>query len=85
MPTTPNIFIGEDIALRNDKNELLAIMTVEEMYAWDLDETALKVFGTLDVRHPLVAEMHRWGKFNISGKLESAAAAAPLRLSRRCA
>ncbi len=65
-----NIFIGEEIALRNDKNELLAIMTVEEKYAWDLEETALKVFGSLDARHPLVAEMHRWGKFNISGKLQ---------------
>ncbi len=65
-----NIYIGEDIALRNDKNELLAIMTVEEKYAWNLEETALKVFGTMDLRHPLVAEMHRWGKFNISGKIE---------------
>ena len=29
-----------------------------------------KVFGTSDARHPLVAEMHRWGKLNISGKLQ---------------
>ena len=27
-------------------------------------------FGTLDLRHPLVAEMHRWGKLNISGRLQ---------------
>ena len=30
---------------------------------------AQKAFGTLDLRHPLVAEMHRWGKLNISGRL----------------
>ena len=30
-----DMFVGEEIALRNDKNELLAIMTVEEKYAWD--------------------------------------------------
>ena len=29
-----------------------------------------KVFGTQDLRHPLVAEMHRWGKMNISGRLQ---------------
>ena len=28
------------------------------------------MFGTLDVRHPLVSEMHRWGKLNISGRIE---------------
>lgn len=70
IPADADIFVGEDIALRNDKNELLAIMSVEEKYAWDKDEAAQKVFGTLDARHPLVAEMARWGTFNISGKLE---------------
>lgn len=62
--------VGQEIALRNSKNNLLAIMTVEEIYSWDLAEAADKVFGSQDLRHPLVAEMHRWGKRNISGKLE---------------
>lgn len=61
--------IGQDIALRSPGNELLAIMNVEEVYSWDLDEVALKVFGTLDLRHPMVAEMHRWGKYYVSGPL----------------
>ena len=65
----PDIRIGHDIALRDPENDLLAIMTVEEMYTWDLEEAAQKVFGTLDSRHPLVAEMHRWGRTNISGRL----------------
>ncbi len=29
-----------------------------------------KVFGTTDLRHPLVAEMHRWGPLNLSGRLQ---------------
>ncbi len=62
--------LGQDIALRNTKNELLVILTVEEIYEWELDEAARKVFNTQDLRHPLVAEMHRWGKFNISGRLK---------------
>ncbi|MFO7917157.1 MAG: bifunctional sulfate adenylyltransferase/adenylylsulfate kinase [Anaerolineae bacterium] len=61
--------MGEEIALRDAKNELLAVMDVEEIYTWDLEEAAQKVFGTTDVRHPLVAEMHRWGRRNIAGSL----------------
>ncbi len=63
------VSVGEEIALRDAKNELLAVMDVEEVYSWDLEEAAQKVFGTTDVRHPLVAEMHRWGRRNIAGSL----------------
>jgi sulfate adenylyltransferase len=66
----PDLRIGQDIALRDSKQNLLAVMTIEELYAWDRDEAAQKVFGTLDVRHPLVSEMHRWGPINISGRLQ---------------
>ncbi|KAA3659919.1 MAG: bifunctional sulfate adenylyltransferase/adenylylsulfate kinase [Chloroflexi bacterium] len=62
--------VGQNVALRDPQNDLLAIMTVEEVYGWDLDEVALKAFGTLDLRHPIVAEMHRWGKRNISGPMQ---------------
>ena len=61
---------GMDIALRDSKNNLLAIQSIEEMHEWDLEEMAVKAFGTLDARHPIVAEMHRWGRVNIAGKLE---------------
>src|SRR5262252_6395645 len=46
------------------------LMTIEEIYVWDAAEVGEKAFGTLDLRHPLVAEMHRWGKVHISGKLQ---------------
>ena len=59
-----------DVALRDSRNELLAVMTVQEAYEWDMQETADLVFGTRDVRHPLVSEMHRWGRVNISGPLQ---------------
>jgi sulfate adenylyltransferase len=72
LPVEPSseIHLDQNIALRNAKNELLAIMTVEEVYEWNRDEVAQKVFGSLDLRHPLVAEMHRWGALNISGRLQ---------------
>ncbi|MFQ5929952.1 MAG: bifunctional sulfate adenylyltransferase/adenylylsulfate kinase, partial [Acidobacteriota bacterium] len=63
------IHLDQEIALRSSRNELLAVMTIEEIYEWDRREAAEKVFATQDVRHPLVAEMHRWGKFNVSGRL----------------
>jgi sulfate adenylyltransferase len=62
--------IGEDVVLRDRKNNLLAIMSVEEIYEWDRDEVAQKAFGTLDPRHPIVAEMHNWGPVNIAGPLK---------------
>lgn len=67
----PEVKIGVDVALRDTKNNLLAVMNVEEMYEWDRDEVAEKVFGTLDQKHPLVAEMRRWGDVNISGRLRA--------------
>ena len=58
------------IALRDPNNNLLAIMNVEEAYQWEMGETAKEVYGTLDLRHPIVAEMHQWGRYNISGRLQ---------------
>lgn len=62
--------VGQEIALRDRRNLILAVMTIDEIYGWDLDEAAQKVFGTLDPRHPLVAEMHRWGRRNIAGPVQ---------------
>lgn len=42
------IHLDQEVAIRNSKNELLAILTVEEAYPWDLEETSEKVFGTQD-------------------------------------
>jgi sulfate adenylyltransferase len=70
IETADLVSLDQEIALRDPQNELLAIMRVEEIYQWDLAETAEKVFGTQDLRHPLVAEMHRWGQYNISGPIQ---------------
>jgi sulfate adenylyltransferase len=64
------IHIGMKVALRDPKNDLLALMTIEEVYTWDLRQEGMRVFGTLDIRHPLVAEMNGWGDTYISGALK---------------
>jgi sulfate adenylyltransferase len=61
--------LDKDVALRNSQNELLAILTINETYEWNRGEMARLVFGTEDVRHPLIAEMNRWGEINISGPM----------------
>jgi sulfate adenylyltransferase len=62
--------LDTDVALRTPKNDLLAILTVDEMYPWDRDEVSDKAFGSHDLRHPLVVEMRRWGPLNVSGRLQ---------------
>jgi len=69
VDATEGLSLDKDIALRNSQNELLAILHVNEIYEWDPADLARQVFGTEDVRHPLVAEMNRWGSLNISGAL----------------
>ncbi|HUN22378.1 MAG TPA: bifunctional sulfate adenylyltransferase/adenylylsulfate kinase [Anaerolineales bacterium] len=65
----PELQIGQEIALRDRKYNLLAVLRIEEIYGWDHNEVAQKVFGTTDLRHPIVTEMYRWGKLNIAGEL----------------
>ena len=45
-------------------------MAVEERYQWDFREAANKVFGTEDLKHPMVAEMNRWSRTNVSGRIQ---------------
>ena len=62
--------LDRDVALRDSRNELLGIMTVEDAYEWDRAALAQHVLGTQDVRHPLVAEMQGWGDVALSGRLQ---------------
>src|SRR5438067_5875516 len=70
LPVADNapVAIGSDVALRGPHNDILAVMTVEEIYDRRGDE-AERVFGTADTRHPLVAEMAGWGRRYVSGPL----------------
>jgi sulfate adenylyltransferase len=65
-----NLKLDSEVALVDERNNLLAVMRVEEVYEWNPEQEARLVYGTTDLRHPLVAEMHSWGKINISGQLQ---------------
>jgi sulfate adenylyltransferase len=63
--------VGQDITLRDPKNEIVALMNVEEIFARNLELEARLVLGTVDPRHPLVAEMlTSWSKWCVSGDLQ---------------
>ena len=69
VQTREAISLGKDLALRNARNELIAVMTVEEVFSWDPQAEAETLLGRSDSRHPLVAEMSGWGPLCISGPL----------------
>ena len=70
LPLDPtDVRLDGEVALRDAKNNILATLTIEEAYDWDKAEAAQRVCGTQDARHPLVAEMARWGGVNVSGRL----------------
>lgn len=62
--------VGEELALRNANFDLIAVMTLNEVYHWDPETEAALAYGTTDSKHPMVSEMGRWGKVCISGPLK---------------
>lgn len=71
LPVRPEdpLKLDSDVALRDRYNNLLAVMTVEEIYECDRTDEAQQVLGTLDGKHPLVAEMQQWPGLSASGRL----------------
>ena len=69
VQTGEAIYLGKDLALRNARNELIAVMTVEEVFPWNLETETASLLGQVDSRHPLVTEMSGWGPLCISGPL----------------
>ena len=61
--------VGSEIVLRSPSNEAIAVMVVEEVFERDSTREALQVYGTVDDRHPLVAEMASWPQWYVSGSL----------------
>jgi sulfate adenylyltransferase len=62
--------VGDDLVLRNANNEVIAIMTIDEVYHWDPQTEAALAYGSTDSRHPMISEMQRWNKVCISGPLK---------------
>lgn len=70
LPVDPAAIRGDRLALRDARNNLLAVMEVAEAFDWDPQTEAQLALGTTDPRHPLVSEMITWGRVCISGPLQ---------------
>ncbi len=62
--------VGEELALRSANFDLIAVMTLEEIYHWDEETEATLAYGSTDPKHPMVSEIGRWGKVCISGPMK---------------
>lgn len=58
---------GERIALKNAGGQVHAIVEVNELYAFDLEELASKWFGTTSRSHPGVSRLYNGGNLFIGG------------------
>lgn len=58
------------VTLRDVHNQIMAVMRMEEVFRFNWKEEAEKVYGTTDLKHPIVSEMAGWGDLCISGELK---------------
>ncbi len=58
------------ITLRDVHNQILAVMHLEEVFRFNWKEEAEKVYGTVDLKHPIVSETAGWGDLCLSGELK---------------
>ena len=63
------VSLDGEVALRNARNEILALLTVEEVFPFEADRESRALLGRVDMRHPLTAEMAGWGRRSVSGRL----------------
>ncbi len=61
--------VGDEIALTH-RGRMLAVMSVEDIYAWDRAEYAERVYRTTDPGHPGVAKLGEMGGLLVGGRLE---------------
>lgn len=60
---------GADLCLRTPQNDILGVMTVEEVFERDPEAEALAVCGTLDPAHPTVREILSSERRCVSGPI----------------
>ena len=70
VPLESRLTLDTEVALTDQRNNLVAMMRVDEIYERNPVEESRLVCGTTDPRHPLVAEMNSWEKHNVSGRLK---------------
>ncbi|MBT3254137.1 MAG: sulfate adenylyltransferase [Candidatus Marinimicrobia bacterium] len=62
---------GEEISLVSlDSNQIMAVMTISEIYSYNKEVEAEKVFATTDLTHPGVVKLYEQGDIYLAGSLK---------------
>lgn len=61
---------GQDVILRNENDQPVALLHLEEKYEYSKEELAQKVFQTTDNAHPGVAKVKGMGEVLLAGKID---------------
>ncbi len=62
--------IGEEIALVDKFENILAVMDLEEIYRYDREREARLVYRTTEEAHPGVRNLYRRGQIHLGGKIK---------------
>lgn len=61
LPASPEVAsrlrIGDDVALADSQGRVVGLLELADIFAYDREEEARKVYGTLDAAHPGVARL----------------------------
>ena len=60
----------KEIALKNDLDEIIAVLYLKEIYQPDLKKEALSVFKTTDTNHPAVKYLFEAGEYYLAGDIK---------------
>lgn len=61
--------VGEDVAIEDDRGDLVAILSLSEKFSFDTKEIARKVYLTEDAAHPGVAYTYSHGPVYLAGDI----------------
>ncbi len=60
----------KEIALKNDQNETVAVLTLKEIYQPEQKKEALAIFKTTDLNHPAVKYLFETGEYYLAGDIK---------------
>jgi len=69
-PTAEGLKVGQEIALTDETGDLLAVLTISDLYTYDKAVEAQNVYRTTDAAHPGVAAVYAQGDMLLGGDVK---------------
>jgi pyruvate kinase len=69
MSVSDRLQVGERVALLDNRDEVIAILHLDEKYSFDIKDTALKMYGTDQGRHPGVRMLEQMNPVLLAGEV----------------